>query len=225
MGTCDVLTKFIKYAKFALSSSSIHNPRKEIEMDSIKDVCAGWTDAEKAKALRTIIGFREGQLLGPETFLAYCATTITTPMEYCILSSDMTQILLFKRPPNDPFFRGQWHVSGAVMLPGETPGGVWKRLQSGSKYGLQDDHFSPPIKIGEIDTPMGPQEEGMCPRGQEKNTIHIVICCAGNTLIEGQWFLLKSLRRTGPDRLLGHHQRYIDKVLLPWLTLAGVDIG
>lgn len=182
------------------------------------------SDSEKAAALRAIIQFHQGRQLGPETFLAFCETTITTPMEFCILNPNRDSILLFERPASDPVFGGQLHVSGCVMLPGEAPETVWPRLHTSKKYGLENCIFSAPIKIGVIDTLMGPQEKGRCPRGQEKNTIHVVISSERMQTDKGMWHSLHHLPRKGPERLIGHHQRFVDKILAPWLCLHGVKI-
>lgn len=177
----------------------------------IEKTVAAWTDVERADAIRTLLRFP----LQPESFLAWCESTITCPMEFCITDKSMWNILLFKRPPSDPIFGGQWHVTGGLMLPGQKPEDVWPRIIE--KYSLGGIELAKPIQIGAIDTLKGPQEEGACPRSQERNLIHIVRHPGTATPAGGKWFPLNNLPRTGEERLLGHHQRFIKEILMPYV--------
>jgi hypothetical protein len=181
---------------------------------SVKDAIAQWSDVEQAEAIRLLLQFP----LKPEPFLAWCESTITCPMEFCITDKSMWNILLFRRPPSDPIFGGQWHVTGGLMLPGQKPDEVWPRIIA--KYGLDATQLSKPIQIGVIDTRKGLQEGGGCPRSQERNIIHIVRYPDTHTPAGGGWFPLSNLPRTAKDKLLGHHQRFIDEILMPYVKSA-----
>ena len=185
-------------------------------MTDVSAIVSGWTSSEKAEALRLILGkFPVPQ----EVFEAYCGTTITAPMEFFIINAAMTRILLWRRPQSDPFFGGQWHFSGGLMLPGFAPGDVWPQLRTSKKYGLANVSFLNPIEIGVADVPKGPQAEGKCPRSQERPILHVVVHKAGDPAGDDwAWFPLDALPLEGPGRLLGHHQHHIRDTLMPWIA-------
>jgi hypothetical protein len=178
-------------------------------MQSLKDTARDRVDRIHAAALHRALRFP----LGLETFFAWCARTITCPNEYCILDPSWTMILLFKRPADDRFFADQWHVSGTVYLPGEAPHAVWPRLLASGKYGLAGLDLSQPVHVGSIDTEHGPQSEGKCPRGAERNMIFAVICPDPSKARIGTWHRLDMIDKID---LIGHHRRYLREILIPW---------
>lgn len=182
---------------------------------SIAEIIAGWTREQKAEAVGLLLKFP----MDPEPFLAWAGASDSCPNEYCILNPSRTHILLFTRPADDPFYAGQWHVTGGVKLPGQDSDFVWERLSTGDKYGLKTMRLGKPYKIGAIDSFKGSQSEGGSPRGSERNFIFVVESLDGmpEPRHDGTWFPLDDLPLQGPEALIGHHQRYIREILKPWI--------
>ena len=179
---------------------------------NIRELVQTWSDEERAEAINVVLRFP----LGQKSFYAWCATTVTCPHEYCILNPEKTRILLFTREDSDPFFGGQWHVSGSLRLPDETGFDTWQRAIV--KYGLNTMILTLPIPIGAHDTLKGAQLESKCPRGNERNLVHVSYATSGSkSKGKGEWFFLNNLPLVGRNALLGHHQAYIREVLMPWI--------
>lgn len=98
-------------------------------------------------------------------FQAICAYTLTGSVEVVPVTRS-GKVLMFRRPPTDPFFANQWHTPGTVQLPGDTVHDALGRIVG--KEELGDIRHSAPEFLHYYEVKKG-SRVGENPRGQERS--------------------------------------------------------
>lgn len=156
---------------------------------------------EEDKQLRELLAKIDWESKRPfsvETFHAWCAASITTPVELFVLRRRQVkwELLLLRRDDNDPFFAGEWHVPGTIMLKGESPDTALRRLRD-REVG---ETVTEPVLLETVDIPMG-TGHGDNPRGQEVTRLYLSYWNGKGKPRHGKFFPLGRL----PYNMVGHH--------------------
>lgn len=130
-------------------------------------------------------------------FQAICAYTLAGSVEVAPLTPG-AKVLLFRRPPTDPFFANQWHIPGTMQLPGDTVQDALTRILE--KEELRDIRHSEPQFLSYYEVRRG-SGVGENPRGQERSLVFTVWVNEKDPGI-GTFFPLGNL----PADTLSHHK-------------------
>jgi hypothetical protein len=141
----------------------------------------------------------------PRIFDAWCAASVTVPIELAILRKGDSEVFLIHR--KDKFYDGN-HMPGTVLLPGQQCADRLQALRQGevSNAGLT---VTNPQFVTAVETLMGPDHEGKNPRGQEMAVLFVCRVVDDNAEpTKGAFYPLGELP---PDTLV-HHIRLVEKV-------------
>ncbi len=98
-------------------------------------------------------------------FFALAEKTIFPGVDLALIT-EQKEILLHRRPANDPYFAGLWHLTGAIVMPGQTALSTFeKRVLKPDLGGIKLK--GEPMFITARDILMGPPGPNHSPRGQE----------------------------------------------------------
>lgn len=101
----------------------------------------------------------------PNVFYALAGTTVFAGVDLALIT-EQKEVLLNRRPDSDPYFAGQWHLTGAVVMPGQTAlSTIQNRVLKPDLGGFKlrrDPEF-----VMARDIMKGPPGPDSSPRGQE----------------------------------------------------------
>lgn len=115
--------------------STIEKPKNPVTCHMNATSLPPWTPAETKQVVNAFRivrehGFRvNGQSLPREAFFAWLETFYAIVIEVIITSVKKPgMVYLIRRPKNDPFYGGQWHMPGVVLWPGEKKNEAVRRV-------------------------------------------------------------------------------------------------
>jgi len=119
--------------------------------------------------------------------------------------SGEVQVLLTKRPDDDEFWPGQWHIPGSIILASDEEGSLksaYSRVLDGELGGAVQPQDEPQL-VG--------QQFWEVERGRELDALHYVVADPNKELPEeiGTFFPIDQL----PENVIKHHQVMIPKIM------------
>jgi ADP-ribose pyrophosphatase YjhB (NUDIX family) len=162
------------------------------------------TNAENAELVRLLTKLaselQNNMAMWPAVFDALLKITPRTSIETVIArrQQGMIEVLLTKRPDDDPYFPGQWHSPGSFFRQRETLADVLHRI---SRREIRAKIIHPQFVTY--------QNNWNEPRGHTIGLVHL--CQTESEPQEGEFFSLHNL----PDNIVWHHPEMLEMATLP----------
>ena len=147
-----------------------------------------------------------------EVFFALVAKTISVGVDLALIRTlgPVPQVLLVRRPLDDPLFSGLWHIPGGTVMPGQTGLDTIRLRALKADAGI---HLAiEPECVMVRDILMGPPGPHTSPRGQEVYRLyHYVLQESDPAIVEHEERLFYPLNQV-PGEFLQHQLPSIAKL-------------